>query len=259
MSPPEAEMSANREAPSVELSISPARQRVRGLALNAFFAAYIFIVLALDATASRMGQHALGVVTFALLIAVSRAYTPDERREMWWCVAFSTCIELLATQLWGLYHYRLGNVPLYVPPGHGLIYLIGTGAVRANISQRARRSFVWGALAVATGWAASGLTILRASSGRLDVHGALYWPFFVWYLLRSPHAIAYVATFAITSWIELVGVRFGVWHWSAVMPGLSVPSGDPPSLIAGGYCFFGVVAQALARLHVKLRSRAPSP
>lgn len=215
--------------------------------LHAGFALYIFAVLWIDATASRATQHVLGGATFAFLLLASRMHTARERREMWLCVAFSTFMELLCTQLWGLYHYRLGNVPLYVPPGHGLIYLIAVGAARERITPATRKRWVGSALVVATGWAVAGLTILRGRTGRVDVHGAIYLPGWVYFLLRSPHAIGYIATFAIVAWIELVGVYLGTWHWSAVVPGLGISSGDPPSLIAGGYCFFAVVAQALSR------------
>ena len=101
---------------------------------------------------------------------------------------------------------------------------------------------------MATVWAGWGLSRVQP-----DVHGALYLPFFFAYLLLSPRAPVFVATFAVTSYIELLGVHLGTWHWAAVMPGLGVPSGDPPSLIAGGYCFFGEVALWLATLRLSAR------
>jgi len=215
------------------------------------FAVYIGALLALDSRAGLRGQLALGAATFALLFVSVRRLAPDERFAVWMCVGFSTLIELCCTQLWGLYHYRLGNVPLYVPAGHGLIYVFALTAARTPLLTRSPRHAVAAALAVAIVWSGWGLC-----GAHPDVHGALYLPFFFAYLLRSPRAPLFVATFAITAYIELVGVHLGTWHWAAVMPGLGVPSGDPPSLIAGGYCFFGEVALALTSLRPGNRKAA---
>src|SRR5438105_1111559 len=72
---------------------------------------YTLGVLAIDATATRTQQHLLGAGTVVVLLLCSRLATAAERREMWFCLVYGTAIELLATQLWGLYHYRFGNVP----------------------------------------------------------------------------------------------------------------------------------------------------
>jgi hypothetical protein len=195
-------------------------------------------------------QAALGAVTFALFWTVLRGSPPKERREAWFCVAYSTLVELACTQLWGLYGYALGNVPLYVPPGHGLVFVCAVQASRARFVEVHRRAIARVAVAVATAWAAHGLLSDR---DRPDVHGAIYWPFFVAFLLRSKKAPVWALTFAVTSFIELLGVRCATWHWRSIVPGLGLPSGDPPTLIAGGYCSFAVVASWLARMTARRR------
>jgi hypothetical protein len=37
----------------------------------------------------------------------------------------------------------------------------------------------------------------------------------------------------------------GVWAWKEVVPGLQLPSGNPPSGAASGYVLFDIVAIAL--------------
>lgn len=41
------------------------------------------------------------------------------------CVAYATLGEILLSLAWGLYDYRLGNIPLFVPPGHALLFALG--------------------------------------------------------------------------------------------------------------------------------------
>ena len=51
-------------------------------------------------------------------------------------VAFATVGEVTGSLVWGVYHYRLHNLPLFIPPAHGLVYLSGialVGVVRARL------------------------------------------------------------------------------------------------------------------------------
>ena len=41
------------------------------------------------------------------------------------CLLIATAGELVLSLVWGLYDYRLGNLPLFVPPGHVLLYWLG--------------------------------------------------------------------------------------------------------------------------------------
>ena len=48
-----------------------------------------------------------------------------ERAQTSVVVVVATCAEMIGSVIWGVYTYRLGNLPLFVPPGHGLVYLTG--------------------------------------------------------------------------------------------------------------------------------------
>lgn len=195
------------------------------------------VVIGLDGLAASLAvQRALGLATAAVLALALRRASTAERRATLACVAVSTSFELFATQLWGLYGYRFGNVPLYVPPGHGLVWLFAERTARAPALVRHARPLVGLTLAASTAWA--GLALVLAG----DVHGALYWPFFAGCLTFTRFGPTFAATFVLTSFIELLGTRAGTWHWAPAIPGLGLASGDPPSIVAGGYCLFGLVA-----------------
>ena len=63
-------------------------------------------------------QVALGALTFCVLWAASRRVDPARRWEVWLCVPIATGFEVFGSLIWGGYTYELGNIPLYVPPGH---------------------------------------------------------------------------------------------------------------------------------------------
>ena len=85
-------------------------------------------------------------------------------------------------------------------------------------------------------WALLGLSALPVVTGRLDIQGALCFPVFAYFLLRSPRWPLFAAIFIIVSELEIFGTSFGSWAWMPVAPWTHIPSGNPPSVIAGGYC-----------------------
>lgn len=210
--------------------------------LVAYTAAALAVDARLDGPAARLG---LGAATWLLLLCWWWRLPGAARRETAACVAVSGAAELVLTQAWGLYSYRLGPVPLYVFAGHGLVQLFSVEvASRPWIRARARR-FAAVTLALATFWTLASLALRPAFGLSPDLHGALYLPVLAGLLLTSERRAAYAATFFFTSFIELVGTAAGDWHWAPQVPGLGLASADPPSAVAGGYCLFALVAHAV--------------
>jgi hypothetical protein len=63
--------------------------------------------------------------TWALLATLCWQVDPA-RRTLWLiCLAWATFGEIVLSLVWGLYDYRLGNLPPFVPPGHVLLFALG--------------------------------------------------------------------------------------------------------------------------------------
>jgi hypothetical protein len=193
-------------------------------------------------------QHLLGVFTFAFLFLSLRFSPPSERRRVWLLVIFATGLELFSSGLWGVYAYRFGNVPLYVPPGHGLIYLFALRSARTPLLANHSKTAGLAALAFATLWAVGGFTLEPFLFGRLDASALLLWPIFAFFMWKSSSVGVYAAAFFVTSALELVGTGFGNWTWAVVMPWLQLAAGNPPSVIAGAYCCLDLTASRAAWL-----------
>src|SRR4051794_36362424 len=84
---------------------------------------WITVVLLIDANGSRLTQRGLGVATWIVLIALLWRESRLVRAQTAVVVVFATLIEYTCSPLLGVYLYRFDNVPAYVPPGHGLVYL----------------------------------------------------------------------------------------------------------------------------------------
>jgi hypothetical protein len=180
-------------------------------------------------------QNVLGVCAWIILIGATRFSPPTERRQVWIMVGIATCVEVWSSVIWGIYRYRFGNVPMFVPPGHGLVYLWALRAARTPLVLRYPREATLFGIIGATAWATFGLTLEPLFFHRLDVTGAMFYPLFIWFM-RKTSAPVYASAFVITSILELIGTSYGTWRWQVYAPFSHIPTGNPPSVIAAGYC-----------------------
>jgi hypothetical protein len=143
--------------------------------------AYLAALLAVDTQAAVPGQLVLGALTWLVLGSVLLRETPLVRAQTLVVVVVATCGEVVGSIVWGVYTYRLENLPSFVPPAHGLVFLAGAALARAASRPLLRRVLVGGALVGVLGWGLAGVTVLP----RADVGGALGALLLAVYLLRG--------------------------------------------------------------------------
>ena len=199
-------------------------------------------------------QYVLGAVTFGVLWLATSRLDRRDRAQVWLCVGVATAFEYFGSQVWGGYRYRFGAIPLFVPPGHGMIYVFAIALAATSWVRRYERAFTFGVFAVAAAWAIAGLVLLPASSHRLDVHGAMWLPMFAYVVLFSPRRAIFAAIFIATTDVELAGTWTRSWTWLATIPWFGVGSGNPPSAIAGGYAIIDGTVLALTALFLRART-----
>ena len=205
--------------------------------LQAYLLCFTFVGLFADSRVTTLWQQdVLGALSFLALYLAALKAPPGQRAQVWVCVGVATCFEVFGSLVWGIYHYRFHNLPVYVPAGHGIVYLFGLLAATTPMVQRHGRRLAYIVLTGAAIWAGLGLTLLPAVTGRVDVQGALWLPYLAWFLLRSPRWPVFAAIFVIVGELEICGTSFGNWYWMPNAPWTHIPSGNPPSVVAGGYC-----------------------
>ena len=226
---------------------------------------WLTVVLWLDRSGGGGGlwqQRALGALTWlVLLVALSRV-DPVVRAQTLVVVVFATVVEYVFSPTLGVYTYRFHNVPAFVPPGHGLVYLSAFALGHAALVQRHRRAAVALVLTVGGVWAAYG--VLWAA--RPDALGAFWYLCLVLFMIFGPSQPVYLGAFVAVSWLELVGTHLGTWAWSTHDPTGWISIGNPPSGAAGGYGWFdlaGLLAApyllAFAMRLTRGRRSAPEP
>ena len=219
---------------------------------------FLAALLAVDTQVDARLQLVLGALTWLALWLACRGVPPALRAQALVVVVVATCAELVGSIVWGVYTYRLENLPSFVPPAHGLVYLAGVALAGAARSPAAQAWLVRVALVLVLAWGLAGVTVLP----RTDVGGALGAGLLALYLVRGRAPAIYAGVFLVVAWLELYGTAIGTWEWAPVIPGTGVPQGNPPSGVASGYVWFDIVALALApRLLAtwqRLRGRAPA-
>lgn len=214
--------------------------------------AWIPAVLLLDRGAGLPRQLLLGVGTWVLLLALLRREAPVVRAQTAVVVVFATAVEYTFSPLLEVYLYRLHNVPSFVPPGHGLVYLAALSLGRTPLLRRHARAAVAATVVLGGCYAAWGLFW----SPRLDVLGALWYLCLVGFLLWGRSRLLYVGAFVVVTYLEVLGTWAGVWTWSPYDPTGLVAIGNPPSVAAGGYGWFDLAAVLAAPAVVRLAQQA---
>jgi hypothetical protein len=213
----------------------------------AALAAYLTGLLWIDRGVSYAQQLGLGALTWVVLLAILVRISGDRRAQTLGVVAFATVGEVTGSLVWGVYSYRLHNLPLFIPPAHGLVYLAGLSLSRTALARRHASWLVALAGTSATAWCLLGLTVLP----RKDLAGAFGVPLLLVFLWLSRNRTIYAGVFLVVGALELYGTAIGTWRWAETLPGTGIPDGNPPSGVASGYVWFDVMAMLCAPVLVR--------
>ena len=178
-----------------------------------------------DAAGAWWAQPLVSAWTWLALGLVMAAAAADERRELVACVVLATAGELFLKDVWGLYEYRLGNLPLFIPPGHALVY--------ATARRLARLAPAWLPPAVAVTFA--GVVGLGAWRGT-DTFGLVWFGVFLAYLRVSANPALCATLFLFALAIETYGTALSGWRYFTVEPWFGLTTTNPPVWIGAIYC-----------------------
>ena len=172
------------------------------------------------------GQLAIGAGVWALFLGLLAPLPAAERRLYLACVAIATAGELFLSLVWGLYTYRLGNVPMFVPPGHALMLMLGFSLTR-RMPEKAAVAILGGAGAY---------TLLAAASGLDTLAVPLYLMLAVSVLSLPAHTRLFASSFVLTLTLELYGTSLGNWSWEREVPFVGLVTTNPPAIAGAFYC-----------------------
>ena len=195
--------------------------------------------LAADMYTNIVGQTVIGLIVWLTLFSLLSDVDSDTRFMLMACLVIATAGEIVLSLGWELYTYRLDNIPLFVPPGHVLLLLLGLSL--------ARRMSETTALAII---GASGAYSLALAAAGIDTLGVLLFGVLLTASVVMPtQRRLYASTFALALALELLGTWLGNWSWAREVPGTSLVTTNPPVAAGAFYCALdALVVVASARL-----------
>ena len=222
-------MTSSRLSPSTVLLIS----------------ATLAVGLAIDVRMDIVGQTIVSIGVWAVLLFLLNRMTHGARCALMTCLVIATIGEVFLSVVWGLYTYRLGNVPLFVPPGHVLLLLLGLWLAN-RLPESAARAIL-GCAAI--------YSIVMAAAG-IDTFGiALFAVYAVASYVMPSQRRLYASTFLLSLALELYGTWLGNWTWAALVPRLELVTTNPPGAAGAFYCALDALVAA-ASLQLVPRWRA---
>ena len=191
--------------------------------------------LLLDAAWGLTGQLVVGVLVWALFFRLVRTAPAQWRVSLYACLIWATAGEIFLSLLWGLYTYRLGNIPFFIPPGHVLLFYLG---------------LVWAPRVPR--WLVAAVPLLAAAYGAaalwsgFDTLSVVLVGLFLLCMLRHDGRRLYAVMFLLALALEIYGTWIGNWAWNPEVPYLGLSSLNPPLAAGAFYCALDVLV-ALSR------------
>ena len=228
----------------MSVTISPRRVDTH-LRLNTILVVATFVIgLTVDRYGGIAGQLAVSVWSWALMFRLIATSPQRWRVPFYSCLIWATVGEIFLSLVWGLYAYRLGNVPFFIPPGH--VFLFWLGLVYAP---RLSSLFVAAVPVAATGYAAYAL-----ATG-FDTFSIPLIGLFVLCWMQPQGRRLYSLMLVISLALELYGTWMGSWVWQADVPYFDLSSNNPPIAAGSFYCVLDVLIGLSVRSVMSRRAR----
>lgn len=206
------------------------------LYLGLVIATFVFGLI-VDRFGGIPGQLALSVWSWALMFALIAASPSQWRVPFYACLVWATAGEVFLSMVWGLYTYRLENVPFFVPPGHVMLFWIGL-----IFAPRVPQTLSNLVPVLAIGYA--GYALLSG----FDTISIMLVGLFVMCWLQPDGRRLYSLMMVVSLLAELYGTWLGNWTWHPDVPYFGLSSHNPPLAAGGFYCILDVLVVLTARL-----------
>ena len=149
-----------------------------------------------------------------------------ERIEMITVLVFATPMELFFSEVWKIYEYQRGLMPLFVPAGHYFLFDLGR-----IIAQKVSRKLSFLVLIPFAPVVAYGVYYGSDTSALILLLVVLL------FIKFGPQPKLYAAMVWAALAMEIIGTQLGNWTWANQVPWTGLTAWNPPLLVGAFYCF----------------------
>ncbi|GAA5161489.1 hypothetical protein [Viridibacterium curvum] len=195
---------------------------------------------AVDQHFAGWGQPVVSAMVWAVFAALLGLESAERRIALCLCLVIATLGEVFLSLVWGLYDYRLHNIPLFVPPGHVLLFWFGMQTA-SRVPGR-----LLDAVPVLSGIASVGLLISGIDALSLALWGLFVLACVLGRLWRVSSTRFYSWMFVLALVMEVFATRVGNWSWRPTVPVLGWSTLNPPLAAGAFYCMLDLLVFAAA-------------
>ncbi len=148
-----------------------------------------------------------------------------ERIEMITVLAFATPMELFFSEVWLIYEYQRGLMPLFVPVGHWFLFDSGkiiAGKISGNLPMILLLPFI--------------PIVMYGVWQGTDTSGVVMLVLVIGFTKFGPQPSLYASMAWLALLMELWGTYLGNWAWSSDVPWTGLTAWNPPVLVGAFYC-----------------------
>ncbi|MFT4575225.1 MAG: hypothetical protein ACI9SI_000124 [Polaribacter sp.] len=196
---------------------------------------FLFIVFGLFLDSTYMHAlipYAQHVATASMLIGFAVVYYRPAsrlREQMLYAVLIGYVGEYLFSIVLGMYTYRLGNVPHYVPLGHAIVLIAAIYFCKEAIVKTCRKLLE----KIFTIFILIYATLFLIFAG--DVFGFVMSLLVIFLLRNKPRErLFYLSMYVVVAFVEIIGTTYQCWSWPETAWGVIpfLKSANPPSGIS---------------------------
>ena len=209
----------------------------------------ILIGLWISATAfggllpDNLAEWPVNIWCWGVFTYIYKTTNRKERIEMITVLAFATPMELFFSEVWNIYEYQRGLMPLFVPAGH--YFLFDLGRIMAD---KLKQSLALPILIPFIPMVGYGVYDGSDTSGVILLVLVLVFTKFG----PQPRLYASMAWAALA--MEIVGTQLGNWTWANEVPWTGLTAWNPPLLVGAFYCFGDLLVNMTV---VRFEEKAP--
>ncbi|DAC27667.1 MAG TPA: hypothetical protein D7H99_04165 [Candidatus Poseidoniales archaeon] len=190
-----------------------------------------------------LAEWPVNIWCWGVFVYIYKTTGRKERIEMITVLAFATPMELFFSEVWNIYEYQRGLMPLFVPAGH--YFLFDLGRIMAN---KMKQSLALPILIPFIPMVAYGFYDGSDTSGLILLILVLVFTRFG----PQPRLYASMAWAALA--MEIVGTQLGNWTWANEVPWTGLTAWNPPLLVGAFYCFGDLLVNMTV---VRFEEKAP--
>jgi hypothetical protein len=155
------------------------------------------------------------------------------------CLLLATLGELILSALWNLYTYRVSVLPLFVPPGHVLLFLMGLTVAG---DKRCGNWVIYLVPLLALP------VILFANYSGADFFSLVLFAICLPCLFWGVEPKLYSVMFVLALSLELIGTTLGAWVWAGESRGIGLTLANPPIAAGVFYALLDLLTFRIVRL-----------